>query len=138
MNRLSTFFKKSDSGVGAFYPTDHIVAVFRTSTEAVRVKKEVELLVPEAIAVTGEELLAYVADQAAKTGLWGSVMRELSRALGTEEQYVEQDIEEAKKGASFVALHCSDEETKAHLWAVLKKSQPLAARYYTSGGIEHL
>ena len=138
MNRLSTFFKNSDSGVGAFYPTHHIVAVFRTSSEAVRVKKEVERLAPAAIAVTGEELLAYIADQTAKTGLWGSVMRELSRALGTEEQYVEQDIEEAKKGASFVALYCPDEETKASLWAVLKKSQPLAARYYTAGGIEHL
>ena len=139
MNRLATFFhEEGTGGLSVFYPTNHILAVFPTSVEALRVKKQLEAVTPAAIAITGDELLEFASDQVAKDGLWGALMREVSRMIGTEEQYVDQDLKEARKGASFVAAECPSEELKESTWAILKSASPLAARFYGTGGIEHL
>ena len=141
MHRLSEFFRDETGGgvgVGVFYPTNYIVAVFRTSAEAVRIRNEIDAFTSSSIAVTGDEMLEFATDQVAQAGLWGAMMREISRMIGTEEQYREMDLAEAHKGAAFVAAYCLDEEAKAKLWNVLKSSSPLAARYYGLGGIEHL
>lgn len=139
MSRLSTFFREEGTGgLSVFYPTNHIIAVFPTSVEALRVKKELDSVAPSAIAVTGEELLEFASDQFANDGLWGAMMREISRMIGTEEQYVDEDLEKARKGAAFVAAECPNDEAKARAWALLKAASPLAARFYGSGGIEHL
>ena len=139
MSRLSTFFhEEGTGGLSVFYPTNHIVAVFTTPVEALRVKKELDRVAPAAIAVTGDELLEFAADQVAKDGLWGAMMREVSRIIGTEEQYVDEDLDKARKGASFVAAECPNDELKASAWAILKTANPLAARFYGTGGIEHL
>ena len=139
MHRLSEFFRDEGAGgLGVFYPTNYIVAVYPTSAEAVRVRNELDTATPASIAVTGDEMVEFATDQAAKVGLWGALMREVSRMIGTEEQYSEQDLREAHKGAAFVAAYCVDEQAKANLWDVLKGASPLAARYYGAGGIEHL
>ena len=139
MSELSRFFRdEGDNAFGVFYPANHIVAVFPTSVEAVRVKKELENATPSAIAVTGEEMIEFATDQAVKTGLWGAIMREVSRTLGTEEECMDQDVKEAHKGAAFVAAYCPDEQAKANLWAIIKDANPLAARFYGRSGIEHL
>lgn len=139
MNRLSAFFRdEGDGGIGLFYPANYIVAVFRTPVEALRVRNQLYAATPASIAVTGDELLEFATDQAAKVGLLGALMREVSRMIGTEEQYAAQDLKEAQKGAAFVAAYCPDEQAKVALWNILKTSSPLAARYYSSAGIEHL
>ena len=56
MSRLSTFFKdEGTGGLGVFYPNNHIIAVFTTPAEALRVKKELDDVTPSAIAVTGDD-----------------------------------------------------------------------------------
>jgi hypothetical protein len=141
MNRLSTFFQGSENGVGGFYPKHHIVAVFPTviaADEAKRVLDSKANVLGDVISVTGREVLEFVADHVVERGMVGALMREISAWLGTEEQYVEQDLEAAKKGAAFVAVYCPDEESKTGAWAILESTHPLAGRYYSSGGIEHL
>ena len=124
--------------LGVFYPTNYIVAAFPTSVEAVRVRNQLTTSTRASIAVTGEEMVEFATDRVVKAGLWGILMGEVSRMIGTEEQYTDQDVDHAHKGAAFVAVYCHDEEAKLKVWTILERSNPLAARYYGSGGIEHL
>ena len=103
MNRLSAFFEETDQGVGTFYPTHHIVAVFPTSVEAARAQKDLERAASgghEVLTVTGDEVIEFASKQIAHAGLLGAMMRELSRLIGTEAQYVDQDLAEARKRRS--------------------------------------
>jgi len=140
MNRLTSFFEKKGNGAAhsVFYPTNHIVAAFPTRKDALLAKQEMEKLTPSTIAVTGDEMLEFASEQAVNDGVWGAFIREVSRLIGTEEQYIDQDLREARNGAAFVAAYCPDEERKFALWGVLKHANPLTARFYGSGGIEHL
>ncbi len=137
MNRLATFFQGAEHGIGGFYPNQHIVAVYPTAAAADQAKKMVDSSA-KTIAVSGSEVLDFVGDHVVETGLLGGLMRELSSWLGTEEQYVEKDIEAAQKGAGFVAVYCPDEQSKAKVWSLLESTHPLVGRFYSSGGIEHL
>jgi hypothetical protein len=65
-------------------------------------------------------------------------MAELSRAIGAGADYSDQDLVAARNGAALVAVHCPTDEIKAAAWKLLEPTHPLAARYYSSGGIEHL
>ena len=65
-------------------------------------------------------------------------MRWLSRLLGTEEAYADKDLAAAKNGAAFIAVHCPTEKAKTAAWKLLEPRQPIVARYYSFGGIEHL
>jgi len=141
MSRLATFFQGAEKGVGGFYPSQHIVAVYATEADAAAAKKALDSQLHaqgESICVTGREVLEFAAEHVAHQGLIGGLMRELSSLIGTEEQYVEQDLEAAQRGAAFLAVYCLDEVTKAKIWEVLSSTHPIAARYYSPGGIEHL
>jgi hypothetical protein len=65
-------------------------------------------------------------------------MTELSRRIGTEAAYADQDLAAAKAGAAFVAVHCPTQKIKAEAWKSLETRHPLVARYYSFGGIEHM
>jgi hypothetical protein len=140
-NRLATFFQGSEKGVGGFYPSDHIIAVYpnmEAAEQAQRVLASTSTTPGDAISVTGKEVLQFAADHVVEKGLLGGLMREISGWLGTEEQYVEQDVEAAKKGAAFLAVYLPDHNQKMTIWKILEATHPIAGRYYASGGIEHL
>jgi len=87
---------------------------------------------------SGEEVVHFAQDHWLQDGLWGFLMRWLSRLLGTEEAYADKDLAAAKNGAAFIAVHCPTEKIKTHAWRLLETTHPLVARYYRFGGIEHL
>ena len=140
-NRLATFFQGSEKGVGGFYPTNHIIAVYpnmEAAEQAQRTLSSTSTTPGDAISVTGKEVLEFAADHVVEKGLIGGMMREISGWLGTEEQYVEQDVEAAKRGAAFLAVYCPDDNHKVKTWKILEGTHPLAGRYYANSGIEHL
>lgn len=57
------------------------------------------------ISVSGEEVVHFAQDHWLQDGLWGSLMRWLSRPLGTEEAYADKDLAAAKNGAN--SLPCT-------------------------------
>jgi hypothetical protein len=138
MGRLSTFFKGADTQFGVFYPKHYLVAIFPNLAEADSAKQALNrdsLLNDDAISASGEEVIEFAQDHLAKDGLWGLLMREVSRGLGTEEPYTDDDLAAAKKGAAFVAVYCPSEKLKLEAWKVLEPRRPLVARYYAFGGI---
>jgi len=141
MSRLSTFFKDKDIEFGVFYPKHCLLAVFENLAEADRAREELThagLVGEDVISVSGEEVVDFAEDHLLQDGLWGVLMTELSRTIGTEALYADKDLAAAKKGAAFVAVHCPTEEIKTKAWKSLDPRHPLVARYYSFGGIEHL
>ena len=138
MSLLTGFFKESDTQLGVFYPKHYLVAVFRDSRAAQRAVKELWVAgfaEDEAIAVAGQEFVDLAAEE---TGPGNFVMQTLSRFFATEQKTHDADLERAKRGAGFVAVHCPTEANKQQAWTMLQPEGPLAARYYGTAGIEHL
>ena len=141
MSRLSMFFKDADTQLGVFYPKHYLVAIFPNLADAERVKekfKQAGCADDDIISVSGEEVVHFSQDHLLRHGLWGVLMTQLSRLLGTEALYRDNDLAAAKNGATFVAVHCPTEKLKTDTWKLLEPTHPLVARYYHFGGIEHL
>jgi len=141
MSRLSTFFKEADTEFGIFYPKHYLLSAFSNLEDAEHGRKELTssgTKNEDVISVSGEEVVHFAEDHLVKDGLWGLLMTEFSRVIGTEASYADNDLAAAKKGAAFVAVHCATEDAKIAAWRVLKPTHPLTARYYSAGGIEHL
>lgn len=138
MSLLTGFFKESDTQLGVFYPKHYLIAVFRDSRAAQQAVKELwaaGFAEDEATAVAGQEFMD-LADE--ETGPGNFVMQALSRFFATEQKSHDADLERAQHGAGFVAVHCLTEESKQQAWTMLQPHGPLAARYYSAAGIEHL
>jgi len=138
MSLLTGFFKESDTQLGVFYPRHYLIAVFRDSRAAQTAVKELWTAgfpQDDAIAVAGQEFVDLAKEE---TGPGNFVMQALSRFFATEQKTHDADLERAQHGAGFVAVHCMTEETKQQAWTMLQPEGPLAARYYSSAGIEHL
>jgi hypothetical protein len=115
-----------------------LIAVFRDSRAAQKAVKElwtVGFAQDEAIAVEGQEFVDLAKEE---TGPGNFVMQALSRFFATEQKTHDADLERAQRGAAFVAVHCRTEETMQQAWTMLQPENPLAARYYSAAGIEHL
>lgn len=138
MNKLEDYFKKSGNRLGVFYPTHHLIAVFRSPAGAESALEKLlngGFALSDAIAADGKTVLE--ADEA-ETDLAGFVMRAISRFFATEQVYADQDLEDARDGAGFLAVRCPTDELKNTAWSLIEPEGPLDARYYSALGIEHL
>ncbi len=138
MSLLSGFFKESDTQLGVFYPKHYLIAVFhdsRAAQQAVQDLRRAGFADDEAIAVAGQEFVDLAKEE---TGPGNFVMQALSRFFGTEQKTHDADLKKAQRGAGFVAVHCPSNESKRGAWTILQPEHPLAARYYSAAGIEHL
>jgi hypothetical protein len=138
MSLLTGFFKESDTQLGVFYPKHYLIAVFGDSRAAQKAVKELwaeGFAEDEAIAVAGQEFMDLSTEE---TGPGNFVMQALSRFFATEQKTHDADLERAERGAGFVAVHCMTQEAMQQAWSMLQPENPLAARYYSSAGIEHL
>ncbi len=141
MSRLATFFKSKDIEFGVFYPKHCILAAFENLADADRAKQQLVhagLAAEDVISVPGEEVVQFADDHFLKDGLWGMLMTQLSRIIGTEAVYADKDLAAARKGAAFLAVHCPSDEAKIQAWKSLELTHPIVARYYSFSGIEHL
>ena len=138
MSLLTGFFKESDTQLGVFYPKHYLIAVFRDARAAQQAVKELwaaGFADDEATAVAGQEFVDLAKEE---TGPGNFVMQALSRFFATEQKTHDADLVQAQHGAGFVAVHCPTDESKQQAWSMLQPHNPLAARYYSTAGIEHL
>jgi hypothetical protein len=141
MSTLAAFFKESDTQFGVYYPKHCLMAMYPSLPDADQAQARlVNSGIPrkDVVAVPGEDLLQLAAEHTSKDGLWGWLMRHLSRAFSTEAVYADGDLDSAAHGAAVVAVYCPQESTKLAAWDCLKNTHPLVARYYGSIGIDHL
>ncbi len=135
---LAEFFKGSETTLGVFYPNHHLIAVFRTPTVAESVCRKLRFAgfgEDQAIAATGDDVLELAR---AETSLGALLMQRVSSFFATEQRFTDADLEEARHGAGFLAVHCPTEQSKEEAWKLIQSADPLVARYYALSGIEHL
>jgi|SRR5579862_1320724 len=141
MSRLGTFFQGSDTRLGVFYPEHSLLAIYPDLGQAQRAKDKLRgagFSDDEALVVSGADLAELIREERHKNGIFGHLMLELSRFLHTEAVYTDHDLARARRGAAALAVLCGDERTKNAAWSAIAPTDPLAARYYAIGGIEHL
>ncbi len=142
MSDLSTFFKEPDTSlVGTFYPKHYIIAKFSkysAAKDAYQSLRNAGYSEDEAIAATGQEVLAFFKHFREDAGLWGIVMRPLSRLLLTEATFADHDIDDANRVSGFVAVHSlTDQETKK-IVEIMSPFAPSSMEWYLAGGIRSL
>jgi hypothetical protein len=141
MSRLAAFFRGTDTRLGVFYPEHSLIAIFPDFSHAQAAKARLRragFSDEEALAASGADLVDLIHEESDRNGLLGYVIKELSRLLHTEAAYTDHDLMCAKRGAGVLAVHCPDERTKKNAWRLIAPTDPLVARYYSFGGIEHL
>ena len=141
MAALTSFFKESESSLGVFYPKHYVIATFRTfagSEKAAQALRGAGFGEDEVLAVPGADILKYFQEFRANSGLWSGVMTMLSRGFGTEQVFADDDIQRARAGAGFLAVHCPEEAEKLCVRALLTPLEPIAMHCYAAGGVESL
>jgi hypothetical protein len=141
MTTLTNFFQESDSNLGVFYPKHYIIATFSTyekTGQAAQALRNAGFSENEVLAVPGAQILQYFEEFRANSGLWAGVMTMLSRAFGTEQVFVDDDVQRARAGEGFLAVHSVNEQETARICAVLEPFEPRAMHWYEAGGIQSL
>lgn len=139
MTRLTAFFPAADNMFGVFYPKHYLLAVYPDEAAARAAGEELREAgwsEESLLTASGDEVLQFAEEHLEKGGLSGLLMAELSRLIGTEAAYAEDDLRAAREGAGFLAVHCPSTETKEEAWRVLAPTRPLAARHYSGQAIE--
>jgi len=141
ISRLAAFFEHGDTEFAVFYPNHCLLSVFRDIQDADRAERELDragFRDGSVISVSGAEVILFAEDHLIKDGLWGILMTQLSRTFGTEALYADADLAAAREGAAFVVVRCPTQQVKSEVWRTLEPMHPIAARYYSFFGIEHM
>jgi hypothetical protein len=138
MNKLVDYFGTSVERMGAFYPTHHLIAVFRHpagAESALQKLLSAGFAPADAIVADGNAVLEFDKEE---TDLARFIMQAVSRFFATEQLFADQDLKDARHGAGFLAVRCSTDDRKNAAWDAIKPEGPLDARYYSEVAIEHL
>ena len=141
MDDLSNFFKESDASLGVFHPKDYIIATFPTYTAAKGAHLSLlnsGLADDEVMLSTGQEMLAFFKNFREDTGLWGDLMRPLSRFIGTEAKNADLNIAQAEWGSGFIAIHSPTEEQALSNMELMRQYEPSSVDWYLWGGVRSL
>jgi hypothetical protein len=141
MSLLAAFFKGADTRLGIFYPRHTLIAIFPDVVHAQSAKHQLACAGfsdDEALVVAGADLIELVVEESARSGMLGYLIKGVSRFLHTEAAYTDHDLQLAQEGAAVLAVHCPNERTKSRAWRLIAPTNPLTARHYSFGGIDHL
>ena len=141
MNEIAGLFQHHETRLGVFYPTGHIVAIFR-SFDAAHSAQEALLHAgfadEESHAARGSEVLEYFDQLTEETGVWGLLMTEFSRVIDTEAAFVDNDIRQARRGAGFLFIRCPNDNNAERIRELVLPCGPLAMQWYTAGAVQSM
>jgi hypothetical protein len=140
-SKMEEFFHGSDTQFGIFYPKNYLVAIFEDlpkADEAQRSLLAARFIASEVLAVPGHDIVKHAHENFEKKGLWGAMMAEVSRAIGTEASFADQDLQKAREGAAFLIVHAPTEEKKQAAWKTIAPFKPSVTKHFSNGGIEFM
>jgi hypothetical protein len=141
MSQLATLFKGTETWLGVFYPRQYIIATFpslETAQAGNQALRAVGFSSDEIRAVSGGEMLHFFREMRVRTGLLGDLMTEFSRFIGTEASFFDRDVFEARRGAGFLAVHCSNDQVADCICQQLIPSHPITMQWYRRGGVQSM
>ncbi len=139
MQELAKFFQNGPTTVGVFYPKGYSIASFRSYSVA---ERAAQALVdggwdPDSVRfIPASEFLQCLED--IEQTLKGLFMTALSRLVATAAPKNDAEIERAKAGAGFVAVHCPTEADAVKILDSIRPFEPLSLDYYRWDGVESL
>jgi hypothetical protein len=140
-SKLEEFFHGSDTQFGIFYPKNYLVAIFDSLPQAIEAQRALlsaRFAADKVLAVPGHDIVKHAHENLHKKGLWGAMMAEISRAIGTEASFADQDLEKAMAGSAFLVVHAPTDEKKHAAWEGIAPMKPSVTKHYSNGGIEFL
>ena len=139
--QLSHFFKESSSSLGVFYPRHYIIATFpslEATTAANQALRNAGFSEDEVMAVAGPQMIEFLNQFSEHAGILGELMFKLSRTFGTEARFVDSDIDSARHGAGFLAIHSLTESESARVVQYVRPFAPVTMQWYLAGAIHSL
>lgn len=134
------FFKEGDHSFGMFYPRHYIVAGFanqRLAESAEIALRNAGFAADEVRSASGD----FVANQLESmddASFLDKLKMQISKAVGTEAGYIDDDIELARQGGAFVFVYAPNDEDCRRAMEVLRPELPVFARRYLPMAIERL
>ena len=134
------FFKESDHSFGLFYPRHYILAGFDCIERALDAERELlaqGFAEDEVRSATG----SFVVDQLESTqdaGFLDRLKMQISRAVGTEAGYIDDDLKLARQGGAFLFVYAPTDQDCSRAMAALEPQRPVFARRYLPMAIERL
>lgn len=134
------FFKEGDHSFGMFYPRHYILVGFEDYAQAQAA--EAALLrqgftADEVRAATGE-FVANELESLDDASFLDKLKIQISKAVGTEAGYIDDDLELARSGGAFLFVYAPTDDDCRRAMAVLSQLQLVFARRYLPMAIERL
>lgn len=134
-------FKGKDTSFGIFYPTDYVIAAFdsfETAKKAAETMLEAGYSTDEVDAVPSQYVIENI-ERGIEDASWlDQVKQEISKALGSEAHYWENDLRMARAGAGFLTVFCPTEHEGHRVRRLLAPHAPQSMRRYAKLAIERL
>jgi hypothetical protein len=134
------FFKQTDRSFGMFYPRNYIVAGFDTEEHA-RTTEQQFLdagFAREDVRSAAGWFVVNDVEQDREPGWIDQVGAQISRLLGTEAGYIEDDLKLARRGGAFLFVYAPDDATTHQATHLLERAHPVFARRYLPFAIQRL
>ena len=142
MSNLKTFFETAGASLGStFYPKDYIFASFPSFgvAQAAAQKLRADGVASDSFTTaSGEDAIKFFEEYKLEKGIWGFLVRGLSRAIDTEATFADADLERAREGAGFLAVHVPTDELAAQITEALKPFAPDSMQRYQNTGVESM
>jgi hypothetical protein len=141
LTEISAFFKESNSSLGIFYPTHYIVASFPSEADAGQAYDAIRgsgLAEDEVLRLSPSKALSFFEDFQKESGTLGEVMTGVSRALGDDATFADDDINRARRGSGFVFVHATTDAEAARIRNLVAPYRPQTMHWYLRGGIQSL
>ncbi|MGA7298156.1 MAG: hypothetical protein WBW92_11685 [Rhodanobacteraceae bacterium] len=140
MQKHWDFFKESDSSFGLFYPLHYVVAGFDTLDHAMQAEQALHDagFAEDDVTSASGDFVANRVESPENPSWLDDIKAEIGRAIGTEANYIDEDLELARRGGAFAFAYVPTHERMVEASDVLKRHHPVYARAYNHAGVVHL
>ncbi len=140
MKRHWEFFKEGDHSFGMFYPRHYIVAGFENHALAEAAERDLlrQGFGDEDVRAATGDFVAHELESMDDASFLDKLKIQISKAVGTEAGYIEDDLELARQGGGFLFVYVPTDEDCARAMATLEPLYPVFARRYLPMAIERL
>ncbi|HSX62184.1 MAG TPA: hypothetical protein VLF18_18530 [Tahibacter sp.] len=134
------FFKEGDHSFGMFYPRHYILAGFDSFAQAQSAESELlrqGFTAEEVRSATGEFVVNEL-ESMDDASFLDRLKMQISKAVGTEAGYIDDDLELARSGGAFLFVYAPTDDDCRRAMATLGQLHPVFARRYLPMAIERL
>lgn len=134
------FFKEGDHSFGMFYPRHYILAGFANLEQAQAAEGALLLdgFPEDEVRSASGQFVVDELESMEDASFLDRLKMQISRAVGTEAGYIDDDLELARRGGAFLFVYAPTDEDCRRAVAVLELQHPVFARRYLTMAIERL